>query len=309
MFDAATCGAAVVAKCSDYPIFHSANEGTQISSLNVHCGLAFGKMAGVHVGNDYNRREYLILGESIDLVTKACDAATYGELMASPEAYEILMRGSSQKSPGLRRGAVQRSAMQRSAMQRSTMQRSTIQRSTQRQKIGTSRKRATPILIAKKKQCNFQKRKERSQTVGGSRTKKAPQRQEFSLPFDKMDIISMKHLKRLMLCYVHPVVVADQSADSLRQSQANIKVAQERLRSEAELRSVYTIFIKALVQADLSSDTEKNQQTFMQLNDIFEEVTSILDRFNGHLRQFIVDDKGKSLKSVIDSSCMKIWRS
>ena len=57
---AATCGAEIVSKCSDYPVFNS--DGIQISTLNVHCGLAYGKMAGVHVGNDYNRREFVVFG-------------------------------------------------------------------------------------------------------------------------------------------------------------------------------------------------------------------------------------------------------
>ncbi len=262
MYDAAVCGAAVVSKCADYPVY-SQKENKQISTLNVHCGLAFGKMAGVHVGNDFNRREFLVLGESIDLVTKACEAATYGELMASTEAYEILQRGSRR-----------------------------------RHKVGMAPKRLNqPVLIAKRQQCNFEKKKLRIQKVGGSRTKQAPQRQEFSLPFDKMDLTSMNHLKRLLSCYAHPVIVADESTKSLRQSQRNSKVAQERHRAEAELRSVYTIFIKAEVTADLSRDPYKNKETFNLLNDIFREVTSILNRFNGHLRQFIVDDKGKECKS------------
>ena len=54
-------------------------------------------MAGVHVGNDYNRREFVVLGDSIDQATKACDIATYGELMASPEAYKVLMHNGSHR--------------------------------------------------------------------------------------------------------------------------------------------------------------------------------------------------------------------
>ena len=93
--NAATCGAEIVSKCSEYPVFNS--DGIQISTLNVHCGLAYGEMAGVHVGNDYNRREFVVLGDSIDQATKACDIATYGELMASPEAYKVLMRNGSHR--------------------------------------------------------------------------------------------------------------------------------------------------------------------------------------------------------------------
>lgn len=261
VYDAANCGAAVVAKCSDYPVFDSKNN-IQVSTLNVHCGLAFGKMAGVHVGNEKGtRREFLILGETIDLVAKACDAATYGELMASPEAYDILKKGS------LKRAKI----------------------------VAKPNRLNKPVLIATKMTCNFEQKKKNHQKLGSrsSRALKAPQRQEFSLPFDKMDITSLRHLKRLLLFYVHPVVVADETT-KFNKSQRDIKVlAQKRLRAEAELRKVYTIFIKALVPANLSKDHRKNNDTFNLLNDIFNEVTSILDRFNGHLRQFIVDDKGE----------------
>ena len=113
-----------------------------------------------------------------------------------------------------------------------------------------------PVLIAKRTTCNFELKKQNHRKLcsRSSRALKAPQRQEFSLPFDKMDIISMRHLKRLLLFYVHPVVVADESTN-FNKSKRDIKVvAQKRLRAEAELRKVYTIFIKALVPANLSKD-------------------------------------------------------
>lgn len=253
---AATCGAAIVAKCSDYPIFDAGDEGIQIATLNVHCGLAFGKMAGLHVGNDYNRREYIVLGESIDQVTKACEAATYGELLASPEAYEILQRRTSQR--GL-----------------FTMK--------------SKKKLDKPIIIASRNQCFFEKK---TQWKFNSKNRRSlTQKKEYSVPFDKMDITSLRYLRKLLSLYVHPVVVSDESTRI--NNPRDVKVTQERHRSEAELRSVYTMFIKPIIQAELTNDPQKNEEMFKLLNHILILVTSVLDGFKGHLRQFIVDDKGR----------------
>jgi hypothetical protein len=253
---AATCGAAIVAKCSDYPIFDAGDEGIQIATLNVHCGLAFGKMAGLHVGNDYNRREYIVLGESIDQVTKACEAATYGELLASPEAYEILQRRTSQR--GL-----------------FTMK--------------SKKKLDKPIIIASRNQCFFEKKTQRK--FNSKNRRSLTQKNEYSVPFDKMNITSLRYLRKLLSLYVHPVVVSDESTRI--NNPRDVKVTQERHRSEAELRSVYTVFIKPIVQAELTNDPQKNEEMFKLLNHILILVTSVLDGFKGHLRQFIIDDKGR----------------
>ena len=214
---AATCGADVVAKCSDFPIFDK-DDGIQIASLNVHCGVGFGEMAGVHVGNDYDRREFIVMGESIDQVTTACDAATYGELMASPEAYNIL---------------------QRSAIHRGL--------------FGTKprKKINQPIIIASRNQCFFTKRGKQVAYRTKHRNVSPPEKKkEYPVPFDKMDITSLRYLQKLLSFYVHPVVVNDETTRP--NNPGGVKVAQERHRSEAELRSVYTVFIKPLIQTDLT---------------------------------------------------------
>ena len=259
VYDASICGAAIVAKCSDYPVYDTKRE-VQISTLNVHCGLAYGKMAGVHVGNDYNRREFIILGETIDLVSKACDAATYGELMASPEAYELLQKG--------------------------TSQRNFFVLSQTRQKSNK------PILIALRNECYFPKRRQQLQRMGSRKiVMNSTLKKELTLPFNKMKLKALKHLKKLLSFYVHPVVISDEITRSV--NQRFVKVDEEIYQSEAELRSVYTIFIKVITPAALSKDMKKNKEIFLLLNDILEVVTSVLDGFKGHLRQFIVDDKGK----------------
>lgn len=70
--DACQCAAKIVETCSDFPVFKNVgvtNEGEQVASLNVHCGVGVGKLAGVHVGDEKRRREYLILGDPIDQVS------------------------------------------------------------------------------------------------------------------------------------------------------------------------------------------------------------------------------------------------
>ena len=119
------------------------------------------------------------------------------------------------------------------------------------------------------------------------------QKKEYPVPFDKMDITSLRYLRKLLFFYVHPVVVCDETSQP--NNPGGVKVAQERHRSEAEIRSVYTLFMKPLIQTELIDDTEKNNALFKLLNEILDVVTSILNRFKGHLRQFIVDDKGKTI--------------
>ena len=68
---ACSCGAKIVETCSDYPVFKNVGptgEGEQVSTLNVHCGVGFGLITGVHVGDNEKRREYLIMGEPINQV-------------------------------------------------------------------------------------------------------------------------------------------------------------------------------------------------------------------------------------------------
>ena len=48
-----------------------------------------------------------------------------------------------------------------------------------------------------------------------------------------------------------------------------------------------------VMEAKLSKDRSKNMELYKKLNDIMNTITAILDTFKGHLRQYIVDDKGK----------------
>ncbi|KAI2514028.1 hypothetical protein MHU86_412 [Fragilaria crotonensis] len=101
---------------------------------------------------------------------------------------------------------------------------------------------------------------------------------------------ALTRLRQRMALYVHPVVVNDESAAKIYPGDRNR--AQERHRSEAELRDVYTVFIMPMITARLTGDDEEDCDVLVLLNDIMLIMTRELARFKGHLRQFIVDDKG-----------------
>ena len=317
VYAAAVCGAMVVKKCGDYPIYAktaSGGQGEQVATLNVHCGLGVGKMGGVHVGNDYSRRLYLVLGDPIDQVSEACDSAKLGEIWASQEALKYLNKGQPTKH-----------------------------------KLKCDKDSKSKIIASKEQMFNTKKK---MSLVGSQRTPKKP-KNTFSIPFNNMNLSTLKVLRKVLSFYVHPVVVADETGSddtddqtsmnqtrrasiesrtrrasipsiessiginggqgrrtsitgqdescagnnrSLRQSRrASIacdELAIKRHESEAELRSVFTIFIKPNIDVKLSGDPTENTRTYNQLNDIMYIVTSVLENFKGQLCQFILDDKG-----------------
>ena len=97
--------------------------------------------------------------------------------------------------------------------------------------------------------------------------------------------------RKLLSLYAHPVVVANDSA-TLQNPQVKSTI-EERQREEAELRNVYVMFITPLISVKLTGNNEVDCSTFRMLNNILNVTTRELNRFSGHLRQFIVDDKGK----------------
>ena len=74
---------------------------------------------------------------------------------------------------------------------------------------------------------------------------------------------------------------------------------EERQREEAELRNVYVMFINPLISVTVTGERAIDQATFKRLNNILNITTRELNRFSGHLRQFIVDDKGVVFSHVI----------
>ncbi len=107
---------------------------------------------------------------------------------------------------------------------------------------------------------------------------------------DNLDNSELRWLKQMISLYAHPVVVNDDNETASRFK--NESDVMERQLAEAELRNVYTCFISPLIDYRITGDDEEDEKLFNLLNDIMNLARRHLDRACGHLRQFIVDDKG-----------------
>ena len=107
---------------------------------------------------------------------------------------------------------------------------------------------------------------------------------------------ALARLHLQMALYVHPVIRGDELAMSAAILAGKItkppEALESRHRAEAELRSVLTIFIKAVLSPRITGFSEVDEELFQTLNNIMHVTSRELDRYSGHLRQFIVDDKG-----------------
>jgi hypothetical protein len=110
---------------------------------------------------------------------------------------------------------------------------------------------------------------------------------------------SLQRLNLQMALYVHPVIRADELALSTAIQAGKISQPTETLesrhRAEAELRSVYTMFISPIISPKVSGRKDANEELYAKLADIMWVTSRELDRYSGHLRQFIVDDKGECM--------------
>jgi class 3 adenylate cyclase len=216
------------------------------ATLNVKCGIGVGRLAGVHVGDDISRREFIILGDPIDQVSKAEAAASHGEVFASPEVIECLVH------IGTVEGDWERAVKER-----------------------------RPFRIALREEQFFnahhKSRRRNSQTS------------DVLERCDSLDCTELRWLKRMISLYAHPVVVNDDNETS---SHIKNESDYERHLAEAELRNVYTCFISPLVDYRITGDEKADEKLFNLLNDIMNLARRHLDGACGHLRQFIVDDKG-----------------
>ena len=248
---AATCGAKIVHKCSDYLVFANGESGKTgmgepIATLNVHCGLGAGQIVGVHVGSASYRREYLILGTPLEQVAIAAEHASFGELHASPDALEIMSKGCQLLDESFALDG-----------------------------------RTKPVLIARKNLAGF--------------TPKIPKQQRrcsVTHLWEGWDTKLLEDYRQLICSYAHPVVV-DNELNSPHQLRLLTSTAKQRQVEEAEIRSVYVMFISMpRIDCSVGKDQDKDKALFELLNSIMELTTRELERFRGHLRQFIVDDKG-----------------
>ena len=97
---------------------------------------------------------------------------------------------------------------------------------------------------------------------------------------------SSKELLKLLSLYVHPVL----SKDCKILQEAQYKAG--GLLADPELRSVYVMFIMPFISVRVTGIDEADTKLYNLLNDVINLVGRELQRFEGHLRQFIVDDKG-----------------
>jgi class 3 adenylate cyclase len=236
---AGCCAAKIIDLCSEYPVYEN---GREIATLDVHCGVGFGEVFGIHVGG-CDRMEYMILGDIIGQVAEAEGMADRGEVVASPVVMEILEKPS--RSDSRRRSEVI---------------------------VSKARK------FVHHKICGVDPTKE--WIVDNSDVNYGA--------LSAWDLPPLRRLQALMSLYVHPVVVADNVACKYQQSN-HLKA-----KAEAELRDVFTVFIMPRIDAKIKGKHEKDRKLLICLNAIILIVNRELARFKGHLRQYIVDDKGKT---------------
>ncbi len=307
---AAICGTAVIQKCANYPIYDAKSvpgrRGREIvASLNVHCGLGVGEMVGVHVGNEYNtRREYLVLGDPINQVAEACDSAKLGELRASSQALKYLSKICHISRNNLQCKSGEKSAIIASGKRMLLNKRTKNKTSISDWEAGNAvtiidRRCVIPLDTLNISTLQRLQKKlslyvhpvvaaEENITENGNDTNESV--------IKRLSIgsnLSRGNSGRVLQSVTgnQQKIVKSVSGDSFRNI---ISSTHERLRSEAELRSVLTIFIMPKIEAKLTGNPKENRTLFHLLNDIMNVVTSILDNHRGHLRQYIVDDKGKT---------------
>lgn len=108
---------------------------------------------------------------------------------------------------------------------------------------------------------------------------------------ESLEIDDLKDLRILLALYVHPVVTREEIANSNFHLNAHYTSKEYRV-AQAELRTIYTIFIMPQFKAELTGNIIKDGIMFQLLNSTFLIVTRELEKYHGHLRQFIIDDKG-----------------
>lgn len=269
VLSAAKCAASIVRKFSDYQVTSDAAKNTNEAMLNVHCGIGVGNLVGLHVG-DYKegqeegavelRREFMILGSPIDQVSKAAEMASDGEVMASPEA---------------------------------TLSLAFCCDMTDDQRHATE-----PVCIASRDGVFFEVFPDvRALDTSGAAGTAVHPYESLRMHCKSLNNTALARLHLQMALYVHPVIRGDELALSAAIQAGKIaqpsEAVESRHRAEAELRSVLTIFVKAVISPRITGLKEVDDELYKGLCDIMHVTTRELDRYSGHLRQFIVDDKGR----------------
>ncbi|KAG7365059.1 TPR repeat-containing adenylate/guanylate cyclase [Nitzschia inconspicua] len=265
---AVNCAVKILSRCADFSVLSNGATGNssylltsqaaQVDTLNVHCGVGAGQMVGVHVGDHKSRREYLLLGQPITQATAATDYASLGEVAISPEAHSILSRvcdfkGSAAVSDG-----------------------------------------ETPTIVANRDELRFTSKKRFGTHVHRKIVNDISR--GVTRHVEGLEVDALRKYRRMMSLYVHPVVVDNDLAAAHHIKSKKVKKIdrseQERHREEAEIRNVFTMFVNPKVETQVTKDESSNSRMYETLNDIMNLSTREIERFHGHLRQFIVDDKG-----------------
>jgi class 3 adenylate cyclase len=250
------------------------------------------------VGN-LQRREYLILGETIHQVAQAMSHAQQGEVVASAEAYAVLNESSFMVNPSLFDLDDDDDDFQ-----------------------GTYR----PQIIARKKDQYFkpkghsppapsQNKNYNALPLSGTMSTIDTHQQQSEL-WARISGWSVPVLERLlarMSSYIHPAVLTQQvdnscssttqdvtapdvTAGATRNHTKNLPLtavaASAVVDDAAELREVFTTFIQPEVDAKQIMGPDVKMETVQLLQRLMLIVNSEVTRFKGQLRQFIVDDKG-----------------
>lgn len=250
MAEATTCATSLISECTDFPVLSlvSAQEliGSTIDCLNIHLGLGFGQMNGIHVGDNRHRREYLYIGDAIDQATTACDKARLGEAVGSAEFIRLVNQQCKRQKPD-----------------------------------------PENCLLVADRSGSFFDTSEYNTKVRNAKSRGVTDE------VDGLEADALIEYRRLMSLYVHPVVVSNDIAAANDFESAGLGgSANDKQKEEAELRSVYVMFIELHLPISLSGDLEQDTEVIHLLNDVMNLVTNKLKHYTGHLRQFIVDDKG-----------------
>ena len=261
------CGSDITARCADFAVLEngateysgcliSTSGAAKVETLNVHCGVGAGQMVGVHVGDHELRREYVLLGQPIQQATVATDIAKMGEVAVSPEAHALLSRI-------CRLDKDVREVDGREA-----------------------------VVLANQSTMKFSSRNGHGQHVP---TIVNAVSRGVTKHVEGLETRDLRKYRRMMSLYVHPVVVDNDfaAAASMKQMTRKIeKSEQERHREEAEIRNVYVMFVNPIVDTKVTKNEKVNRGMFKKLNEIMNLASREIKRYCGHLRQFIVDDKG-----------------
>lgn len=155
------------------------------------------------------------------------------------------------------------------------------------------RETTKPILIASRSECYLD--------FSGHVTERQASLQQndesLRVHCSALNNTALARLHLQMALYVHPVIRGDELALSASIQSGKISqptaTLESRHRAEAELRSVFTMFINALIIPKVTGVDGIDSELHQKLHGIMHVTSRELDRWSGHLRQFIVDDKGE----------------